>query len=67
MEDQTGNPDPKTNFRLIVVQTELERFKYLVRAYLQTRLAKVSSRFLTPLCDLRSLCPLSLLLTEARL
>lgn len=35
--------DPKTNFALIVIQTELERYKYLVRSYLRARIAKVSS------------------------
>lgn len=33
--------DPKTNFALIVIQTELERFKFLVRSYLRARLAKI--------------------------
>lgn len=33
--------DPKTNFALIVIQTELERYKYLVRSYLRARLAKI--------------------------
>ncbi|KAI5455303.1 GINS complex subunit [Naganishia albida] len=37
--------DPKTSeeehFKLIIVQTEMERVKYLVRAYLRCRLAKV--------------------------
>ena len=33
--------DPKTNFALIVIQTELERFRYLVRGYLRARLAKI--------------------------
>lgn len=37
----TGDMDPKTNFALIVIQTELERFKYLVRSYLRARLAKI--------------------------
>ena len=41
VEMQTGNMDPKTNFRLIVIQTELERFKFLVRSFLRTRIAKV--------------------------
>lgn len=36
--------DPKTNFKLIVIQTELERFKFLVRSFLRARLRKV--RFL---------------------
>ena len=33
--------DPKANFRLIIIQTELERFKFLVRSYLRARIAKV--------------------------
>ena len=41
VEEQTGNIDPKTNFRLIIIQTELERFKFLVRSFLRARLAKV--------------------------
>lgn len=41
VEDMTGDMDPKTNFSLIVIQTELERFKYLVRSYLRARIAKI--------------------------
>lgn len=41
VEEMTGDMDPKTNFALIVIQTELERFKYLVRSFLRTRIAKV--------------------------
>lgn len=41
VEEQVGNPDPKTNFRLIIIQTELERFKFLVRSFLRARIAKV--------------------------
>ncbi|KAF2688079.1 GINS complex, Sld5 component [Lentithecium fluviatile CBS 122367] len=41
VEDQTGNMDPKTNFKLIVIQTELERFKFLVRSFLRARIAKI--------------------------
>lgn len=37
----TGDMDPKTNFALIVIQTELERYKFLVRSYLRVRIAKV--------------------------
>lgn len=33
--------DPKTNFKLIIIQTELERFKFLVRSFLRARLKKV--------------------------
>lgn len=33
--------DPKTNFALIVIQTELERYRYLVRSYLRARIAKI--------------------------
>lgn len=46
VETQTGDMDPKTNFRLIIIQTELERFKFLVRSFLRTRIAKV---FLFPI------------------
>lgn len=42
VEDMTGDMDPKTNFALIVIQTELERYKFLVRSYLRARMAKVS-------------------------
>ena len=41
VEEMTGDMDPKTNFALIVIQTELERYKYLVRSYLRARIAKV--------------------------
>lgn len=37
----TGDLDPKTNFALIMIQTELERFKFLVRSFLRARIAKV--------------------------
>ena len=40
VEDMTGDMDPKTNFALIVVQTELDRHKFLVRSYLRARIAK---------------------------
>lgn len=41
IEILTGDMDPKTNFALIVIQTELERYKFLVRSYLRARIAKV--------------------------
>ncbi|KAL8952338.1 MAG: hypothetical protein Q9222_001749 [Ikaeria aurantiellina] len=41
IHQQASNIDPKTNFRLIIIQTELERFKFLVRTFLRTRLAKI--------------------------
>ncbi|KAK7552391.1 hypothetical protein IWX49DRAFT_610072 [Phyllosticta citricarpa] len=41
VEEQTGNMDPKANFRLILYQTELERFKFLVRSFLRARMAKI--------------------------
>ena len=34
---------PKTNFKLIIIQTELERFKFLVRSFLRARIKKVNS------------------------
>ena len=33
--------DPKTNFGLIIIQTEVERWKFIVRSYLRARLAKI--------------------------
>ncbi|KAG0636142.1 hypothetical protein HOY80DRAFT_978988 [Tuber brumale] len=41
VETQTGNLDPKTNFCLILLQTELERVKFLVRSYLRARIHKI--------------------------
>ncbi|KAF2115513.1 hypothetical protein BDV96DRAFT_492768 [Lophiotrema nucula] len=46
VEDQTGNMDPKTNFKLIIIQTELERFKFLVRSFLRARLKKIDQHAL---------------------
>lgn len=50
VEDMTGDMDPKTNFALIVIQTELERFKFLVRSYLRARIAKVGPPFRSSPC-----------------
>jgi len=41
VERQTATMDPKTNFRVVVLQTELERWKFLVRSFLRSRIAKV--------------------------
>lgn len=42
----TLRSDPKTSeeehFKLILVQTEMERVKFVVRSYVRTRLHKVS-------------------------
>ncbi|KAL8683500.1 MAG: hypothetical protein Q9186_000540 [Xanthomendoza sp. 1 TL-2023] len=46
VEEQVGNVDPKTNFRLIIIQTELERFKFLVRSFVRTRIAKINKHAL---------------------
>ncbi|KAH6690743.1 DNA replication complex GINS protein SLD5 [Plectosphaerella plurivora] len=46
VEDLTGDMDPKTNFALIVIQTELERYKFLVRSYLRARIAKIDKHAL---------------------
>lgn len=35
--------DPKTSFHLIIQQTELERYKYLVRSFLRARVAKIDA------------------------
>ena len=40
--------DPKSNFTLVILQTELERFKFLVRSLLRSRIAKVRCRLLPP-------------------
>ncbi|KAM3428576.1 hypothetical protein MY4824_008724 [Beauveria thailandica] len=48
IEDMTGDMDPKTNFALIVIQTELERYKFLVRSHLRARIAKVNTRPVHP-------------------
>ncbi|KAK7426339.1 GINS complex subunit [Neonectria magnoliae] len=46
VEEMTGDMDPKTNFALIVIQTELERYKFIVRSYLRARIAKVDKHTL---------------------
>ncbi|CAH0049644.1 unnamed protein product [Clonostachys solani] len=46
IEILTGDMDPKTNFALIVIQTELERYKFLVRSYLRARIAKIDKHTL---------------------
>ncbi|KAG8421147.1 GINS complex subunit [Metarhizium acridum] len=46
VEDMTGDMDPKTNFALIVLQTELERYKFLVRSYLRVRISKIDKHTL---------------------
>lgn len=33
--------DPAANFTLVIYQTELERFKFLLRSLLRARIAKV--------------------------
>ena len=42
----TLRSDPKTSeeehFKLVLVQTEIERVKFLIRSYVRTRLSKVS-------------------------
>jgi GINS complex subunit 4 len=42
----TGDMDPKTNFSLIIIQTEVERWKFLVRSYLRARIAKIDKHTL---------------------
>ncbi|EWC46312.1 hypothetical protein DRE_04483 [Drechslerella stenobrocha 248] len=46
VEDQTGNLDPRANFHLIIIQTELERAKFLMRTYLRTRISKIDKHAL---------------------
>jgi hypothetical protein len=41
IETMNATADPSANFRLVIVQTELERFKFLIRSLLRARMAKV--------------------------
>ncbi|KAF2747193.1 GINS complex, Sld5 component [Sporormia fimetaria CBS 119925] len=43
IEEATGSMDASTNFKLIIIQTELERFKFLVRSFLRARLKKIDA------------------------
>ena len=42
----TGDMDPKTNFSLIIIQTEVERWKFLIRSYLRARISKIDKHAL---------------------
>lgn len=42
----TGDMDPKTNFSLIIIQTEVERWKFLIRSFLRARIAKIDKHTL---------------------
>ncbi|PQE15526.1 hypothetical protein CJF32_00006899 [Rutstroemia sp. NJR-2017a WRK4] len=46
VEELTGDMDPKTNFGLICLQTELERWKYLIRGLVRARIAKIDAHTL---------------------
>ena len=46
VEVMTGDMDPKTNFSLIIIQTEVERWKFLVRSFLRARIAKIDKHTL---------------------
>lgn len=41
IENLTGAMDPSANFTLVILQTELERVKFLLRSFLRARIAKV--------------------------
>jgi GINS complex subunit 4 len=43
IEDATGIMDPRANFKAIVLETELERFKFMVRSLLRARIAKIDA------------------------
>lgn len=43
IEDLTSAMDPSSNFALVVIQTELERIKFLVRSFLRARIAKMDA------------------------
>ncbi|KAF8477023.1 hypothetical protein BDZ91DRAFT_688061 [Kalaharituber pfeilii] len=59
VERETGDLEPQANFRLILIQTELERVKYLVRAYLRARMAKIDKHPLYLLSNPSALSNLS--------
>ncbi|MCJ1393990.1 GINS complex subunit [Xylographa bjoerkii] len=46
VEEQTATMDPKTNFLVVIMQTELERWKFLVRSFLRARIAKIDKHIL---------------------
>jgi len=41
-----GDMDPKTNFSLIIIQTEVERWKFLIRSLLRARISKIDKHTL---------------------
>ncbi|CAK3998380.1 dna replication complex gins sld5 [Lecanosticta acicola] len=41
IEDMSGAMDPASNFTLVILQTELERVKFLLRSFLRARIAKI--------------------------
>ncbi|PNS17527.1 hypothetical protein CAC42_8070 [Sphaceloma murrayae] len=43
IEDLTSSMDPTSNFALVVIQTELERVKFLVRSFLRARIGKMDA------------------------
>ncbi|KAI9668450.1 MAG: GINS complex subunit [Alyxoria varia] len=43
IEETTASMNSGTNFTLIVQQTELERFKFLIRSFLRCRIAKIDA------------------------
>ncbi|KAF2012211.1 GINS complex, Sld5 component [Aaosphaeria arxii CBS 175.79] len=43
IEEHAGDADPRTNFRMIILQTELERVRFLVRGLVRGRIAKIDA------------------------
>ncbi|KAI9803824.1 MAG: hypothetical protein M1825_001704 [Sarcosagium campestre] len=41
IEAESSSTDPRVGFRLIIMDTELERFKFLIRSFLRARMAKL--------------------------
>ena len=56
MQALRGDPDSSEaeHARIMLVQTEVERVKFVVRSYIRTRLYKVQCLLLTLLCPLPS-------------
>lgn len=51
IETMNATADPSANFKLVIVQTELERFKFLIRSLLRARIAKVIKKAHAYACE----------------
>lgn len=56
LEELLMGEQARAGFKIVVMQTELERVKFMVRSFLRARLAKVSSPFPRWCSGKRALC-----------